>query len=728
MSTARVGSGPRRAIGGPSAEHVWRGAKLVGSATLLAAVYFAAAKLGLSYAFVQKNASPVWPPTGIALSALLAFGPRLWPGILLGSFLVNATTGIPALTALGIGIGNTLEALVGVAMLQRVAFDLSLRRLRDVLAYVVVSLACTTVSATTGIGSLVLSHQIGWESAPRLWTIWWLGDVLGAVVFGPFVLAWKQGLAPAVRTRMGAGLEGAVIVLVLAGVTFAVFRTSAPVAYAVFPTILWAAFRFGLPGATSAVLVVAVIAVVSTSRGHGPFARDTATASLMYAQVFLGLVTVTALVLSATDAERTWAETERARLAAERGALAEAARARRRLELVDRVTDVLIGESLERASIFAAIGRAALPDLADWFVADRVDAPGAMRRVAAGHADAAQAPLVEELLRFPPGPDDLLDSAGTVERGEPRRFAGPFDRERGRRSMEQERLIRAIGLRSFVTVPLVARGHTLGAVTFASAGREYDDDDLVLVRVIVDRAALILDNAHLLEQARRAVELRDEVLAIVAHDLRSPLAIIRACSEQLMRARAQTTNVEAHAETIQRAVSRMQRMIEDLLDYASIDAGSLSLRLSVHEIAPMVEDAVALVRSRAAAKGLRVITELADVPPVSCDQHRIQQVLSNLLENAIKFTDAGGSITLRAEPRGDEVELSVTDTGRGIAQDELPHVFDRFWRAPGAGVRGAGLGLSIAKGIVEAHGGRIGCHSELGVGTTFFFTLRTSPP
>jgi signal transduction histidine kinase len=200
--------------------------------------------------------------------------------------------------------------------------------------------------------------------------------------------------------------------------------------------------------------------------------------------------------------------------------------------------------------------------------------------------------------------------------------------------------------------------------------------------------------------------------------------VIRAATDQLGNAPA--NDMGARVGAIGRAAARMQRLIEDLLDVASIEAGSLSLRLQHHEISALVEDALALVQARAAGKSLQIVTRIADVPPVVCDQQRIQQVLSNLIENAIKFTGEGGLITLSVEVRGDDVELAIADTGPGIPEDQLPHIFDRYFRAPGAGVRGAGLGLSIARGIVEAHGGHMRCESKLGEGTIFAFTLPTA--
>ncbi len=702
--------------------------RYLGTIALFAALYFATAKLGLSYAFVQKNASPVWPPTGIALGVLLVYGRRYWPGVFVGALLVNYGTGVPAYTALGIAIGNTLEAFAATTVLRHFEFRTDLRRLRDVIAYVLAGVACTTLSATLGVGSLALSRQIEWASFRNVWTIWCVGDSLGAILVGPLIFAWKHGLPVRARQRGGLLVEGTAILLVLAAQTYATFTHTAPVAYTVFPIVLWAVFRFGLPGATSTTLVVATIAVWGTAHGTGPFVRDSVTDSLLYAQIFSGVVAIMSLVICATDAERSWSEGERARLALQQGALAEAAKGRRRLELLDRATDVLIGQALEPPAIFGAIACATLPDLGECYLADLVDDAGQLQRVAAFHVNPAKQDLAEELgRRFPPNDSDPFGSARVVQGNEPRLIR---DVRESILSSEQRNVIRALGAKSVITVPMVARAHTLGVVTFVSS-RGYTDEDVVLARVVCQRAALLLDNAQLLQQARRAVGLREQVLGVVAHDLRAPLAIIRAQTDRLSHPSHPTEpeDINAYAEPIGRAAARMQRLIEDLVDFASIEAGSLSLRRDQHEIGAIVADALELLRARAVGKSLRLLTDIPDIesiPPVVCDQQRVQQVLSNLVENAIKCTDPGGTITLSARVRGEEVELAVKDTGRGIPKDQLPHIFERFWRAPAAGVRGAGLGLSIAKGIVEAHGGRLWCESQVGAGTTFFFTLPIS--
>lgn len=181
----------------------------------------------------------------------------------------------------------------------------------------------------------------------------------------------------------------------------------------------------------------------------------------------------------------------------------------------------------------------------------------------------------------------------------------------------------------------------------------------------------------------------------------------------------------SEGDFITRRAGEMNRLIQDLLDISSIEAGRLRLEKSRQGVLRMLNEGLAVWQPQAAQKSLDIDCECPDADEVNldCDPNRIRQVLNNLIGNAIKFTEPGGSIHVRVEPRADEVFFSVTDSGPGIPEADLPHIFDRFTRTSKSALRGTGLGLSIAKGIVEAHGGRIWAESQTGVGSTFYFTL-----
>ncbi len=248
------------------------------------------------------------------------------------------------------------------------------------------------------------------------------------------------------------------------------------------------------------------------------------------------------------------------------------------------------------------------------------------------------------------------------------------------------------------------------------------------------QAAVRSERAHaehtqrLLEESQRATRLREETLAVVSHDLRSPLTAIFASTELLRRISSESdwhTRVGKQAEAIRRAAERMNRLIDDLLDLASIDSGTLSIEARPQRVEELVRDARELFEPRAAEKGLRLAFEAAPGLILWCDKERILQALGNLISNAIKFTPSGGSIHLRAKavPGTGDIRFSITDTGPGVPLEARPHIFDRYWHGAQTKRESHGLGLSIAKGIVESHGGQLQLESTSASGSTFCVSL-----
>ncbi len=278
---------------------------------------------------------------------------------------------------------------------------------------------------------------------------------------------------------------------------------------------------------------------------------------------------------------------------------------------------------------------------------------------------------------------------------------------------------------SLLGVPLVTRGKSLGVIVLLSARHErhYDDIDVTLVEDFAHRFAIAIENALLYRQAQRAVRAREEVLALVTHDLRDLLNTI------LLR--AQRLGAEKHPSDapaqIVRTAWMMNRLIGDLLDASSIDAGRLSLERHAHSVARMAREAVETLRPLAAGKDLSLGSLPAESVHAECDGARIQQALSNLIVNAIKFTPERGRISLRVEQQDAHAVFAVSDSGPGIPAEQIPRLFERFWYGESRH-KGAGLGLYLAKGIIEAHGGSIWVESRPGKGSTFFFTLPLAPP
>jgi PAS domain S-box-containing protein len=223
---------------------------------------------------------------------------------------------------------------------------------------------------------------------------------------------------------------------------------------------------------------------------------------------------------------------------------------------------------------------------------------------------------------------------------------------------------------------------------------------------------------------RRAVYQREEVVSIVSHDLRNPLGVVAAAADLLIELPVDEKERRLQAEIIARSAGRMGRLIEDLLDVARIEAGAFVVRPSAERVRPILEEAIELSAHQAEQAGVALLVEVAShVPPARMDRDRILQALTNLIDNALRFTARGGSVTLGGVERDGRVALSVSDTGEGIAPDAVDRLFDRFWQTEGAGKGVAGLGLAIVRGIVEAHEGEVQVESEQGVGTTFVLLL-----
>jgi signal transduction histidine kinase len=301
------------------------------------------------------------------------------------------------------------------------------------------------------------------------------------------------------------------------------------------------------------------------------------------------------------------------------------------------------------------------------------------------------------------------------------------------RGEDHGQLVRELGVRSLISVPLLARERTIGALTLiaAESGRRYGPNDLALAEALAARAALAVDNARLYSEAQAAIRARDEFLSIASHELRTPVTGIKGYAQLLLRAhehnRLESTRLTRSLHAIDDATNRLSTLTQDLLDVSRIRLGQLPLRLQEIELAELVRR-VSYRFSDQLPSGLELIVDLqSPIPPVPGDADRLEQVISNLLENAIKYSPDGGAVTIELGCYGDEIMLSVRDTGIGLPGDAAETIFQPFGRAPNAAQRnlpGMGLGLYICRSIVERHGGRVTARSAgEGLGTTIEVTL-----
>ena len=289
--------------------------------------------------------------------------------------------------------------------------------------------------------------------------------------------------------------------------------------------------------------------------------------------------------------------------------------------------------------------------------------------------------------------------------------------------------LRALGFASGVVIPLSSPTRVQGVLTVLSQIEPFDPADVVLISEIADRISMAIDRVDVYRKAVSAAQAREELLATVSHDLRSPLHTI-VFSAALLEKASPAEHEVRHLERIRRTAEYMDHLLADLVDSAKIEEHRFLVDRAPCAVGPLVLDVVEMMSPLAARKSIHLETELDPAAASSIvwmDRARMSQVLTNLLGNAVKFTPEGGSIEVRAELRAGAAILSVRDSGAGMPQEDLARVFDRYWQARQTAQLGTGLGLFIARGIVTAHGGTIWAESELGAGSSFFVSIPTSP-
>ena len=414
--------------------------------------------------------------------------------------------------------------------------------------------------------------------------------------------------------------------------------------------------------------------------------------------------------------------------------ISERKEAEGRLRFLAEASRVL-GSSLDYETTLEGLARLAVAALADYCLIDLVDDDGRVRRVAATHADPARQPLAERLRAFPPGPQ----SAGVprvLRTGQPESVAEVTEEvlRAMARDEEHARLLRELGLKSFITVPLVARGRTIGALTFSStrASRRYTAEDVAFAQEIAARAALAIENARLYGRAQEVNRAKDEFLATLSHELRTPLTPILGWTHMIRSGRLGPAETAQGFRVIEKNSQSLSRLINDLLDMSSILSGKMRIERAPVDLSSVVREAAETVRPQADARAIALEVEAGgpDAPVVSGDRTRLVQVFWNLLHNAVKFSAEGARVRVRVGAANGSARVEVEDDGAGIAPEFLPHVFERFRQADGSTTRqhgGLGLGLALVKSFVEAHGGTVAVESAgEGRGSRFTVSLPAS--
>jgi signal transduction histidine kinase len=393
---------------------------------------------------------------------------------------------------------------------------------------------------------------------------------------------------------------------------------------------------------------------------------------------------------------------------------------------------------VDYGSTLQKVARLAVPSFADWCAVDVAEPDGSVRRVAVAHADPAKIELAHELeRRNPPALNAPHGVPNVLRTGKSEMMAEISDAVLVASAQDQEhlRILRESGLKSYLCVPLVARGKTVGVITFVAAEscRRFDATDLAVAEDLAHRAGNAMENARLYGEVREADRRKDEFLAMLAHELRNPLAPIRNALHIMKQPGADGAVVGQMRELMERQVQHMTRMVDDLLDVSRITRGKIDLRKEVVDLASVVDRTVETARPLFEDRGHELTVDLPPEPVrLEADPTRLEQVLANLLNNAAKYTDHGGHIWLSARQEGGELVLRVKDTGVGIPADMLPRIFEPFVQSDRVlhhSQGGLGIGLTLVRRLVEMHGGTVTAHSEgPGKGTAVIVRLPALSP
>ncbi len=670
----------------------------VAQAALLAAIYFGAARFALLLAIPPGYATALWPPSGIALAALLILGPRLWPGVWIGSVLANLSIDASIAAAMIIATGSTLQALV--ALLRRhVGIPYRFRHVQQVVKFVALSALGATIAPTVALIPLSLSYPLPGADLFANWRTWWQGDTSGILIFTPLILSWSvRGTVQWTPRRV---LEGLLLAALLLAATHVAFSGGFGRTFVIVPLIVWAAFRFGQREVTTAIAVVCALALWYTlSDESGPFATATRNESLLLLLAFISTVVFTGLVLCAVLSELNRAMSGLQSRVLERTRMLGESERRFRL-MVESVIDYAI-------FMLDSDGR-----VASW--------NAGAQRILGYSADEIVGESVSQFY-----------SREELERGEPQveleaaKAQGRFEQEGWR--------VRKDGSTFWANVVVTAvRDDTGKLLGFAKVTRDLTERNRVEAELI--RAKVV---------AEKASEAKSQFLANMSHELRTPL------NSLLILARLLADNVGGNlnsnevqfAQTIYASGMDLLSLINDLLDLAKIESGALTtVNVAPGRLDEMREDLERSFRQVAQGKGLQFSISLdpALPPVVSTDMGRLKQVLKNLLANAFKFTKQGGvSLAIapaqsgwtpghgRLDAARSVIAFSVADTGIGIPPDKQRSIFEAFQQADGTTSRqygGTGLGLSISRELTRLLGGEIRLSSDPGKGSTFTLYL-----
>ncbi len=623
----------------------------------LTALYLLAGKLGLRFAFVHASATAVWPPTGIALAAFLLFGPRVWPAVAVGAFLVNVTTAGSVATSLSVAAGNTLEGLLSAWLVNRFAHGrYAFERAQDIFAFVVALVPGALVSATMGVASLALGGYARWADFGPIWATWSLGDVTGALIVAPPLLLWADRRSSLLLRHP---VEAACLLLSIALGGYAVFGGLSPLgprhplAILCLPPLVWAAFRFGRRAAATATLLLSGIALQGTLKGFGPFAVVAPADSLLMLQTFLATMAVMTLSMAAL----VWVRDRDSALLQ---------------TIIDRIP-VMISVYEPNTKVLRL--NREFEQLTGWAT-----------------AEARQVDLMVQC------------------------YPDPAYRARIRAYMDTRP-------HGWQDVDMTTKDGRVIATSWTNV-RLADDTRVGIGLDVRERKRVEGERERAQAEAEAASQTKDEFFAMLGHELRNPLGAITTALHLIeVTGPLDERGVKAR-QIIARQVVILVRLVDDLLDVTRLTAGKIVLSPSPVNLGAAAQRAVTAVAAGAPDRHI-ACHALGDLW-IQADETRLEQILQNLLHNAVKFTPPAGRVMVAVMGEGPDAVLCVEDTGAGIPADLLPRIFDLFVQGhtglhrAGAGL---GIGLTLVKRLVDLHKGRIDVTSA-GPGRGSAFTVR----
>ena len=654
---------------------------------LLAAAYALAGKLGLELAFVNPSATAVWPPAGIALAAVLILGPRVWPGIFLGAFLVNVFTAGSFATSVLIASGNTLEALATGYLVNRYAggrrvFD----RVHHIVRFAPAAAAGAATSASVGVATICFFGFGRWQDFGSIWITWWLGDLAGAMVVGPVILLWAA--QPRLEWSAAQRFELALLAVTAAVVGWIVFMAaSSPLTFLTIPVCVWAAFRFGQREAATVTCALSFLAVWSSARGLGTFAQASPNDSLLLVESFMAVASVVGLTVATGASERRRAEEVLRRSHEELATRVD--QRTRDLEVSERRLQTIIDTEPACVKLVSADGL--LLDMN----------PAGLTMIGAKDVSQVRGRRVIDLVH----PDDrarFLEMHQQAAEGTAGRLEFRIVGFNG-----QERWVDSHCVRFDVPNDTGGRETAVLSVTSDITGRKRLEDEL----------------RH--SQKMEAIGL---LAGGIAHDFNNLLTSIAGNTDVVLGSLSESDKRRIDLEEVAKAADRAAALTRQLLAVSRRQM----LQPTVIDLNAMVADVQTLLR-RTLPESIDVQLDLRPVENIRADRGQIEQVLLNLAINAGHAMPNGGTLRLSTAtvdldgasterrapmPPGRYVRLTMSDTGVGIPRESHARIFEPFFTTKDRD-KGTGLGLAIVYGIVKQSGGYIWVESDVGRGTTF---------